>query len=184
MLAAVRPAPSREHADAGLALMIDDVVGIEAGISRLAVEIDDARQTQPRAQIEHHILEGPHIAIGRHHRLADGVARGIGLADRPVEQRDAIMALEIRRVRQHEIGIGDHLGEVRIGVDDMRDAILAALASGRSASRRARACSWPSSSPCSPCRGTAYRSDRDRARQALRMTICIRPCAASGASQL
>src|SRR5690242_17911755 len=87
LLAAIGAAPAGEHADAGLALMIDDVVGIEARIFRLAIELDEARQLEPRAEIDQHVLEGPHIAIRGDHRLADRIPRGIGMADGTVEQR-------------------------------------------------------------------------------------------------
>ena len=46
-------------------------------------------------------------------------------ADRPVEQRDAVPALEIGRVGQHEIGVGDRLGEVGVRIDEMRDLVSA-----------------------------------------------------------
>ncbi len=73
-------------------------------------------------------------------------------ADRPVEQRDAVPALEIGGVGQDQVGVGDHLGEVGVGIDDARDPVLAGRrVAWRSASRSCRRCSWPSSRPCSPC---------------------------------
>ncbi len=118
-------APAGEQADAGLALVADDVVGVVA-IARLAGSGDEARQSQARAEVDQHVLKRPHVAIGLHHRLADGVARPFGAADRPVEQRDAIPALEIGRVGQHQIGVGDHLRVEGVGVDDARNLVVAA----------------------------------------------------------
>ncbi len=118
-------APPGEQADAGLPLVADDVVGVVA-IARLAAAGDEPRQSQPRAEIDQHVLKRPHVAIGLQHRLADGVGRPFGPADRPVEQRDAIPALEISRVRQHQIGVGDHLRIEGVGVDDARNLIIAA----------------------------------------------------------
>src|SRR3546814_8596299 len=53
---AVRPTPAGEHADAGLALVIDHVVCVAAGIFCAAIGVDQARQPQPRAEIDQHVL--------------------------------------------------------------------------------------------------------------------------------
>ena len=84
-----------------------------------------AGQAEPRAEIEQHGLERPHIAVGLDDRLADGIGRAIGFRDRPVEQRDAVPALEIGRVGQDEIGIVHHLRSIGVGIDDVRDDIFA-----------------------------------------------------------
>ena len=34
----------------------------------------------------------------------------VGVGDRPVEQRDAVVAFEVGRVGQDQVGVGDHLG--------------------------------------------------------------------------
>ena len=68
-------------------------------------------QLEPRAKIEQDVLKVAHVAVGRDHRLADRVGRAVGVGDRPVEQRDAVPALEIGRVGQDEVGVGDRLGE-------------------------------------------------------------------------
>ena len=58
--------------------------------------------------------EGADVAIGPYHRLADRVSRGVGLGNRPVEQRDAVPALEVGGVRQNQIGVRDHLREIGV----------------------------------------------------------------------
>lgn len=83
--------------------MIDDVIGI-IGVSGRSVVIDEAGQTEPRAEFDQHRLERPDVAVGLDDGMAYGVARPVGMADRPVEQADAIVAFEIGRVGQHEIG--------------------------------------------------------------------------------
>ncbi len=103
--------------------MVRHVVLEPTGIKRRTGGIDHAGQLQPGTQIEQHILERPHVAIERHDRLADGIGQAIGIADRPVEERDAVMAFEIGGVGQDEIGIGHRLGIEGIGIDEMRDAI-------------------------------------------------------------
>ena len=67
-----------QGSDARRALVIDDVVGIAAGVFRCAVLIDEAWQFQPRAEIDQHGLEAAHVAIGLHHRLADESAAASG----------------------------------------------------------------------------------------------------------
>src|SRR5262249_47215038 len=47
---ALRTPPAREQADAGFALVVDDVVGVEAGVFRTAVELDQPGQLEPCAE--------------------------------------------------------------------------------------------------------------------------------------
>ncbi len=61
---AVGAAPAGEQANAGRALVLDDVLRIAARIFRVAVLGDQSRQLEPRAEIEQHVLERPHVAIG------------------------------------------------------------------------------------------------------------------------
>ena len=103
-VAAIGAAPARQQADPGTALVIDDVVGIEAGIFRRAVGIDQSGQLQPRAELDQHVLERPYIAVGLDHRLANGVGGGFRIADRAIEQRNAIVALEISGIGQDQVG--------------------------------------------------------------------------------
>ncbi len=181
LLVAARTAPAGERADAGLALVVDEVVRIAARIARAAIGIGEARQFQPRAELDQDVLERPHVAVGLEHRLADRVGRPLGRADRPVEQRDAVPALEIGRVGQHEIGIRHHLREVRVGIDDARDLVAAVrLLVGQHGDR---AGGVHRRVPRHVRHVHEQRVDLVRiAAQALRITMCIRPWAASGAS--
>src|SRR6185369_3383274 len=123
LLIATRAAPAGERTDARLALVVDDVVGIAARIARAAVGVGESRQLEASAEIDQDVLERPHVAIGLDDRLPDRVARALGRTDRAVEQRDAVPALEVRRIREDEVGIGDHLGRIRVGVDDARNLV-------------------------------------------------------------
>ena len=55
--------------------------------------------------------------------MASAGASGFG--DGAVEQRNAVPALEVGGVGQHEVGVGDGLGEVGVGVDDLGDLVVA-----------------------------------------------------------
>ena len=72
-VAAIGAAPARQQADAGTALVIDDVVGIETGKFCRTVGIDEPGQIEPRAELDQHVLKRPHVAIGLDHGLANGV---------------------------------------------------------------------------------------------------------------
>ena len=124
-IASAAKAHQRPHT--GLALMHGDILGVVA-VHRLAVRICEPRQPQPDPQIDQHRLKPPHIAVRLHHRPADGIARRPRLADRAVEQADAIVPLHIGGIGQDQVGIGHHLGRIGIGIDDARDHILAILA--------------------------------------------------------
>ena len=127
-VAAAVAAPARERADAGAALVAGHVVGVVA-IKRRALGIDHAGELQPRAEVEQHRLEAAHARVagaGRlHHRPADRIGDQIGLADRAVEQRDGVVALQIGGVGQHQVGEGDHLGGIGVRDDDLRDDVVA-----------------------------------------------------------
>ena len=117
---AVLAAPAGQRADAGHALVVDDVVGVVAIPGAAVVLVDEARQAQARAELDEHVLERAHVAVGLDHGVADRVARPVGVADRPVEQADAVVAFQIGRVRQDEIGVGHGLGVIGVRVDDER----------------------------------------------------------------
>ena len=125
LCAAVGPAEAGERTDAGRTLMIDDVVRIAAGVARRAVGARHARKADARAEVEQHGLEGAHVTLGLHHRLADRIRRAISLRDRAVEERDAVPALEIGGVGQHEVGVMHHLGGIGVRIDDLRDGVAA-----------------------------------------------------------
>src|SRR5262249_62037993 len=70
---AVRVAPPRKRSDAGPPFVIDDVIRIASRILRTAVLAHEAGQLEPRTEVEQHVLEGPHVAVGLHHRLPDRI---------------------------------------------------------------------------------------------------------------
>ena len=106
--------------------MVDHVVGIVLE-GRGPILGDKAGQAQPRAQLHQNRLEPAHVAVWLDHRPADAVGDRVGLADRPVEQRNAVVALKVGGVGQHQIGEGDHLRGIAIGVDQLGDNVLARL---------------------------------------------------------
>src|SRR3546814_18431972 len=93
-------APAGQRADARRALVVDDVVRIAAGIDRRAALVGEARQLQPGAEVDEHVLERSDVAVGRADRLAAGVARPVRAAARQVEQGDAVPGAEMGGVRQ------------------------------------------------------------------------------------
>ena len=125
VLVAARTAPAGEKADARRALVAHDEIGVVAKLGR-AVGIGERRQLQARAEIDQHLLPGPHVAIRRDDRMADRIGRRIGLRDRSIEQRDRIEAFEIGRIGQHQIGVVDGLGLKRIDHHQERDLVVAA----------------------------------------------------------
>ena len=127
VLGPVLAAPARQRSQAGASLVVDDVVGIAAGVERSAFLGDHSRQTQPRAEIQQHRLEWTHVPVRPHHRVPDGVGCGVRVADRPVQQRDAVVAFQVGGVRQDQVGVGDHLRVEGIGVDDPGDPVLPRL---------------------------------------------------------
>ena len=59
--------------------------------------------------------------------MADRIGGAVGVGDRPIEQADRVVAFEVGRVRQHQVGVRHHLAGVGVAVDDARDAICAGL---------------------------------------------------------
>ncbi len=125
MAFATFPAPARQQAEAGTAFMVDDVIGIAAGIARRALAGDETRKAETNAEVDQHVLEGPHVAVGRQHRVADGIGRSFGRGDRPVEQRNAVVAFQIGGIGQDQVGIGHHFGGIGVRIDDVRNAVIA-----------------------------------------------------------
>ena len=118
-------APAGQRADAWLALVMDDVIGV-VGEFLAAILGDEARQVQARTQLAQGRLEAAHVAVRLDHGPADRVGGGVRLAYGTVEQRDAVVALQIGRVGQDEVGIGHHLAAIGVRIDDARDDIVAA----------------------------------------------------------
>src|SRR5205807_9635309 len=54
----IAPAPAGQRTLFGPALMVDEVIGIEAGIPGCAVRADKIGEPEPRAEIYQHVLEG------------------------------------------------------------------------------------------------------------------------------
>ena len=121
-----RATKAHQGADAGAAFVAGDVIGVISKSGR-AIGCHETGQAKPCAQINQHRLKATHIAVGRDHRPADRIGRCVSLGDRAVKQADAVMALKIGGVGQDQIGIGDHLGAIGIGIDDARDDIVACL---------------------------------------------------------
>ena len=121
-----RPVTAKAHqgADAGAAFMVGDVIGIVA-IERRAVLGDEVRQAQTPGKVHQHRLKPAHVAVGRRDRPADRIGGMVGLADRPVKQANTVVAFQIGRVRQDQVGIGHHFRGIGIGIDDMRDLVVA-----------------------------------------------------------
>ncbi|KUP94251.1 hypothetical protein TRIHO_08640 [Tritonibacter horizontis] len=115
-----------QRADAWLALVVDDVIGVVL-VFRAAVCVGEAGQLHAVGKIDQHRLKPAHVAIRRHHRPADRIRRAVRLADRAIQQRDAVVPLQIGGVGQDQVGIGDHFGGIGVGVDEMRDHVVAVL---------------------------------------------------------
>ena len=122
---AIRAAPARQRADARRAFVVGDIIGIAARIFGRAVLMRQARQTEADTEIDQHFLERPHVPVRCHDRLADRVRRPVSVADRAVQQGNAVPALQICGVRQDQIGIGHHLGGICVGIDDLRYPVFA-----------------------------------------------------------
>ena len=130
LMAAIRSAKTCKWAQPRCALMVDDVIGIAAGIARRAIGTCHAGKAKPSTQIKQYGLEGPDIALRLNYRLANGVGWPISFGDRPVQHGDAVPALQIGCVGQNEIGVLHHLGIIRITIDDPRDHIFPVSAFG------------------------------------------------------
>ena len=181
---AVRAAPAGEQADARRAFVLDDVIAR----SRADISACRRRRRGPAVRAARRDRAArPGTAARRdrasHDRLADRVGGAVGVGDRAVEQADAVVALEIRRVRQHEIGERDRLRRVRVDIDDVRDPVFAgrrvACRSASAASRRVHR-----RVPAHVRHEQEQRVDADTGSpaQALRITLCSMPCAANGCS--
>ncbi len=103
----IRPAPAREWSDIRRAFMMNQIIGIAAGIERRPRLPDKTGQPQPDAEIEQNILKRPHVAVRLKNRLTNGIGRAMGARYRPVQQRNAIPPLQIGGIGQHQIRIGD-----------------------------------------------------------------------------
>ena len=125
MRSSIRAAPPAQRSDPRRVFPVDDVVLVASRVGRRAVFAAEPGQAQPVAQVDQHILKRPHVSVRLQHRLPDRIGRAVGLANRPVRHTDAIPALQIGRVRQHQVGIRDHLGRKGVRIDNTRDLVFA-----------------------------------------------------------
>ena len=104
--------PSCKRPDTGAPLVRYDVVCIVL-VGRRPVLIDESGQTEPCTQIDQGRLKPAHIPIWRDYRPSNRIRDGFGLTNRTVQQRNAIVTLQIGRVGQNEIGEGHHFRQNR-----------------------------------------------------------------------
>ena len=127
-LLATLAAPAGQEADtrARRGLEVDDEVRVVAELAGAGLG-DEGGQPEARTQFDQHVLERFAVTLGRHDRDAHRVARPVELGDRPVEHRQRVVALEVGRVRQYQVGERDRLRLERVGNDDERDLVLAVV---------------------------------------------------------
>ena len=70
-LSAVLPSPAGQGSHAGHPFMVDHIVRISAGKFRGAVFVHEARQFQPRAEIDQHFLEASDVPVRLDHGVPD-----------------------------------------------------------------------------------------------------------------
>ena len=107
-LVTVDAAPAAERADPGAALVIDDVIGVPARITRRSLRCDEAGEPETGADVDQHILKRANVAVWDEDRLPDRIGRTLDAANRSVEQRYTVPAFEIGRIGQNQIRVGDH----------------------------------------------------------------------------
>ena len=91
----------------------------------------ERRKVQSAGKIDQHFLPRTNIAIERDDRMTNRIGDGINFGDRPVEQRDCIVALKVSRVRQYQIGKLNGFRFERIGDDEKRYFVFARVRSSR-----------------------------------------------------
>ncbi len=123
---AVLAAPSGKKPDARYFLVVDDEILVVGELAR-AVGVGERGKLEPGRQLDQNFLPRPDVAIRIDDGLPDRVRRCVGLGDRPVEQRDRVVALEVRRIRQDQVGEAHRLRVERIDDDQKRDDVLSAL---------------------------------------------------------
>ena len=182
MLRAVLAAPAHEEADARLRLEVDDEVGIVLELA-LAVGGGEGRQLQARRQLDEHFLERLALAGRRHDRHAHRIGRAVELGDRPVEHAHHVVALEVGRVGQHQVGEGDRLALERVADDEEGDLVLAVRRPCAFSISRTAMVFMVEFQAMLAMKISSVSSRYGSPRVALVITVCIRPCADSGCSQ-
>ena len=76
-------------------------------------------------EVAEHGLKAAHVSVRFDHRPADRVGGGVGLGDRAVQQRDAVVPFKVGGVGQDQVGVGDHFRAIGVGIDDVRDDVSA-----------------------------------------------------------
>ena len=109
----------------GIGLVAHDEVGVVAEAAR-AVGVHEGGQLEAPGELHQHLLERLALAGGRHHGHAHRVAGPVELRDRPVEHRHHVVALEVGRVGQHQVGERGHLRLERVAHDDEGDLVVPA----------------------------------------------------------
>ena len=126
-LVAVFAAPADQKAGARVrrGLEVHEEVGVTLELAR-AIGIGESRKLQTARQFDQHLLERLALTRGRQHRNTHRVDWPIEFGNRPVEHRHRIVAFEVGRVRQDQVGVGGHFRLERVAHHDERDLVLAA----------------------------------------------------------
>ena len=125
-LFAILATPASQKADAGRTLVIDDEIRVVLELAR-TVGVGKRREFQTRGHFHQHFLPWPHVAVEFQQRVANRVGRCIRFRDRTIQQRNRVVTLQIRGIRQHQIGKVDHLGVERVYHHQKRDLVLTRL---------------------------------------------------------
>ena len=164
----------------GARLEAHDEIAIVGELAR-AVCLRERRETSRDARSTSTSCHGRTSRSGGSDRMPDRIGRRIRLGDRPVEQRNRVVAFEIRRVREHEVREGHRFGFECVADDDEGNLVAAVRVVAHSMSRvppvfiaEFHAMLAMNSSSVSIGYGSPA--------TALAITMCIRPCAAIGDS--
>jgi len=120
------PADQEAHTRARCRLVIDDELRIVA-ILALAFRRRERGELEAARQFDEHFLERLAFARRRHDGHAHGIDGAVELGNRPVEHRHRVVAFEVRRIGQDQIGERCHLRLERIAHDDERNLVLAVV---------------------------------------------------------
>ncbi len=101
-----------------------DVVGVILELVG-TILVHKTRQTEFRAKLDKRRLEAADIAVRFYYRPADAVCNCVMLANRAIEKGDTVVTLKIGRVRENQVRERHHFRRIRIGIDDMRDHVIA-----------------------------------------------------------
>ena len=165
----------------GARLEPDDEIAIVGELAR-AVAARERRKLQPRRELDQHVLPRPHVAIERHDRMPDRIGGRIGLGDRPIEQRYRVVALEVRRVGQHEIGERHRLRRERVDRRRRTESGTSPSSFCAHSMSRVPAVFIAEFHAMLAMNSSSVSIGYGSPATALAITMCIRPCAAIGDS--